>query len=352
MKKQVDYLIVGQGLAGTFLAFQLMQQNKTVFIVDKGHKYSSSRVAAGVINPIVLRRYTITWRAKEFLKYNTSFYKRLDQFLGKQYHFEIPIEKLIASEEEKQFWEKRYQEKEVQEFIEEKLEAVDKAFQPSKDFLVGKVKNTSWVNISGLIHAFRSYLVSKNDLLEEGFDHSFLKSNTYKNINFKNIVFCEGANGKQNPLFSDLPFSLNKGQLVTIYSDFLPENRLLKKKVFTLPVSKKEFKVGATYAWDWNRESEEKAHVLDPEKSELIKEHLEEITRSEYKILKEEVGIRPSIKDRRPLIGQHREYKNIYIFNGMGTRGCFMAPLLAEEFISFSDNGVSLHPETDIKRFY
>lgn len=351
MKKEVDYLIVGQGLAGTFLGFQLMQKGFSVMFVDKGHKYSSSFVAAGVINPIVLRRYTVTWRAKEFLQYNANFYAELDAFLGKQYHFEMPIEKIISSVDEENFWQHRFSQDDVKDFIYKDLQSVNEKIAPTKKFKVGLVKQTSWLNISELLQDFRKYLIEEDLILEEEFNFKEIQSNDYKSVNFKKIVFCEGANGKYNPYFGYLPFSLNKGQLITIKNNQLPNNTMLKKKVFILPTKKNEFKIGATYSWKWDTSSEEKAHQLEPEKTAQLQEFLEEITTSDYKVIKEETGIRPSIKDRRPVIGKHPDKRNFYIFNGMGTRGCFMAPLLCKEFVDYSEENIPLNEEVRLNRF-
>ena len=351
MNKKVDYLIVGQGLAGTFLAYQLLQKGKTVLVVDKGLKYSSSRVAAGVINPIVLRRFTVTWRAKEFLSYNPAFYNNLDQYLGKRYHFNIPLKKLISSQNEVDFWEHRYHKEDVSDFIHKDLTDVSDDILPAENFKVGLVKQSSWLNISELLVDFRKKLILEEALMEEEFNFSELLPNRYKNIEFGRVVFCEGARGKYNPLFKDLPFSLNKGQLITIENNDLPRDSLLKKKVFILPTSKKYFKIGATYSWKWDTSSEEAAHKIEEDKTELLKAHLEEITTANYKVVAVETGIRPSIKDRRPLIGQHPTRTDVYMFNGMGTRGCFMAPLLVEEFIAHLENGTELNNEVSLNRF-
>ena len=172
MNTKVDFLIVGQGLAGTFLAFQLMQKGKKVIVIDKGLKYSSSRVAAGVINPIVLRRFTITWRAKEFLHYNPSFYDKLDGYLGKQYHFNLPLKKLISSKDEIDFWEHRYHKDDVSDFIHRDLSDVNANIQPAENFKVGLVKQASWLNISDLLFDFRERLKAQSAILEEEFSSS------------------------------------------------------------------------------------------------------------------------------------------------------------------------------------
>ncbi len=345
MNKKIDYLIVGQGLAGTFLAFQLLQKGKSFLVIDKGHDKSSSSVAAGIINPMVLKRLTISWRAKEFLDYNSSFYNGLEQLLNKTYFFNIPMDKLISSKDDALYWTNRFDKIELDFFAEKKL--ID-AYRTdiSKDFFkYGRVKHTSWVNIGCLLKDFRSYLMNNELLVEGDFNHSQLQEKSYGNIIFDKVVFCEGANAKKNPLFNTLPFSLNKGQLITIKSEKLSEKTILKKKVFILPYQQNEFKVGSTFSWKWDNE------LAEQSKTEELREGLAEIIGTDYEILSEYAGIRPSSRDRRPLIGRHAQHKNCYLFNGMGAKGCLMAPLLSQEFYDFIENGKDLHPEANIDRF-
>lgn len=352
MNKKVDYLIVGQGLAGTFLTFNLLMMGKSILVVDKGHTFSSSFVAAGLINPLVLKRLTKTWRAEEFLEYNRLFYQDLEIFLNNKYHFHLPVYKLISSEDEEAFWAHRFKKGDVSNFIEAGLTEINKDFQPTKPFKTGRVKYTSWLNISELLKDFRNKLKAEDKILEESFDFDLLSEMSYKQVKFKQLVFCEGAQATENPLFGDLPFSLNKGQLLTIGSENLPTDQIFKKKVFILPTKKNEYKVGATYSWKWDNSTYKKAHKVEKEKTTLLKSQLEEMTRAKYVIKEEKTGIRPSVKDRRPLIGKHRGLQNIYIFNGMGSRGCFMAPLLSKELIEHIEEDIPLHPEVELSRYF
>ena len=79
---KVDYLIVGQGLAGTTLAFHLLKSNKKIFILDDCDSTSSSRVAAGLFNPITGKRNVKTWKADILFPYMKNFYRELEDFLG------------------------------------------------------------------------------------------------------------------------------------------------------------------------------------------------------------------------------------------------------------------------------
>lgn len=352
MDKKVDYLIIGQGLAGSFLAFQLLQQSKSVLVIDEGLQFSSSYIAAGVINPLVLRRYTKSWRAEEFLKYNSSFYDSVEALLNKKYLFSTPIKKLISSPDEENFWKVRLKKEDLSAFMAENLLETNNSALLKGNFKTGLVKQTSWLNISAFLTDFRAYLVKEKLLLDEVFNYDQLKNQSYKNISFNKIIFCEGANALKNPLFPANAFSLNKGQLMTIKSTEMQTEDILKKKVFILPTAKNEYKVGATYSWKWENVSENGSYEVEEEKSAKLKEMLKEMCDVEYTILEENAGVRPAVKDRRPLMGQHPEKNRVFFFNGMGSKGCLMAPLLSKEFVDYLDQKAELNSKVKISRYF
>ena len=346
MNKKLDYIIVGQGLAGTFFAFHLLKQKKQFIVVDQGLKNSSSMIAAGIINPLVLKRLTLTWRADEFLTYNCLFFEELEQFLDKKYLFKTPINKLVSSEEEEKFWEHRFEKASLGQYIDKELKRPPTDVPLSGRFKLGRVKQTSWLNISELLTDFRNTLKQKGLLVDKLFDYNAIDQNQiYENYPFERIVFCEGSKAIENPFFKHLPFSLNKGQLLTINAEKLKLNSILKKQVFVLPLESKRFKVGATYSWKWENEKPEE------EKTKTLKTQLNKMLDVSFKIVENVAGVRPAVKDRRPLIGQHKHHKNYFIFNGMGSRGCFMAPLLAKELLNHIEHNKPLHKEVEIDRF-
>lgn len=349
MKKHVDYIIVGQGIAGTILSFQLIHQSKSILVVDKGFENSSSYVAAGLINPTVLKRITKTWRADEFSSYNDNFYDKLHSFLDGTYYHKLPFSKLINSSEEKDFWEHRYHQDNVKNYIEKDLVSIENQNQFANDFVAGKVKKTAWLNIKPLLNDFRNYLSKNESLLDESFDFDSLdlsdNSVNYKGISAERIIFCEGSNVSNNPFFNYLPMVLNKGELITIETDQFKSDIILKKKVFILPVKENTYKIGATFEWKWEDENPSEIR-----KKELITD-FQKITTRDYKLINHEAGVRPSSRDRRPIIGLHPTNKLIGVFNGLGSRGCLMAPLLAKEFIDYLEKKSELNEEADIKRF-
>jgi len=342
--KELEYLIVGQGIAGSVLAHQLEQRKKRFCVIDKGHDSSASFVAAGVINPLVLKRMTLSWRADEFLNYMQDFYPKMDHAIGIKSFHQTPLNKLIQSEEEIDFWKQRWKVAELDDFANYELQHFhhDKFKRP---YVLGKVKRTAWIDLKSLLPAYRNHLKVSDKLIEEKFDYMELDNRQYKDLLFEKVIFCEGSHAKYNPYFDNLPFDFNKGDLLTIRAPSLELNEIYKKKVFVIPLGNDAFRIGATY-----QKRAEKEYNSSIKRAELLK-NFEDIFNCEYEVIEQESGLRPTVKDRRPILGRHPLLSNFYLFNGLGSRGCLMSPLLAEELLSHIENGTDLHKELRLDRF-
>jgi glycine/D-amino acid oxidase-like deaminating enzyme len=199
--------------------------------------------------------------------------------------------------------------------------------------------------------ASRSYFSAQNILLEERFDYDGLKISGiahYRNYEAKKIIFCEGFRNSENPWFSNLPFKLTKGEVLTVRltgGNSIPADTVINKGVFILPLNDGSYKVGSTY--EWNELNEE---ITEKGKQELITK-LKKILKVDFEIINHEAGIRPTVNDRRPILGLHRLYPELAVFNGMGTKGVMLAPYFANEMVSFLENKKELNPEVSIERF-
>jgi glycine oxidase len=74
------------------------------------------------------------------------------------------------------------------------------------------------------------------------------------------------------------------------------------------------------------------------------------LTDKNYTIINQESGIRPTTRDRRPIIGTHQAFNKLHVFNGLGAKGYLLAPLLAKEFVTHLLTGAPLDPEVVINR--
>jgi glycine/D-amino acid oxidase-like deaminating enzyme len=186
--------------------------------------------------------------------------------------------------------------------------------------------------------------LERGELIEGEFDYMDVDCHRYKDISFEKIVFCDGAACGKNPYFNHLPFSFNKGEILTIKSPELKLNEIYKKKFFILPLGNDLYRVGATY------EREFEVNYDADEKRQQMIEQFKEIFNCDFELVDQLSGVRPAVRDRRPLIGKHPVLSNFYLFNGLGSRGCLMAPKLSSELIELMENEVPIKAEIDLNR--
>jgi len=167
----------------------------------------------------------------------------------------------------------------------------------------------------------------------------------YNNYEAKQIVFAEGFGITKNPFFNYLPLKPTKGELLTIHAPDLKIDFVLKSSVFLIPLENDLYRVGATYEWD-----DMSPNITTKAKDELLNK-LDKCLSCDYKVVDQVAGIRPTVKDRRPLVGQHYKHKNMFILNGLGTRGVMIAPYVAKQLFSYIEEGKPLEKEIDISRF-
>lgn len=344
--KHVDYIIVGNGLAGIAFCEQLRQHNKD-FVVFDNQSQQSSKVAAGLYNPVILKRFTKVWKAKAQLDLAIPKYKALEDLLKIQLDYKIPVYRRFYSVEEQNDWFTASDKPVLCDFLSTTLV---KNENPSIDaeFSFGEVLHSGRINTTQLIASYSKFLSSENKLHHETFEHDQLNIHEdrleYNNISSKYIVFAEGFGIKKNPFFFQLPLNGTKGEMLTIKAPDLNMDFILKSSVFIVPLGNHLYWIGATY------EREDKTHAVTSEGAEELIHKLKKIITCDFEVLHQVAGIRPTTKDRRPLVGSHQTYKNIFVLNGLGTRGVMISPFVAEQLYNHIEHNTELDKEIDIKR--
>jgi len=347
---KIDYLIVGCGLAGSILGYQLLEKGKKILIIDSFKLNSASNIAAGTLNPVVFKRLSKSWNVDLFLPFMEKFYQKIEFHFSEKIYYPKETHKIIANSEEKAFWEKKAYEEDVKDYLNKEIESIYKKELINENEGIGIVKKSGYLDITKMINRLKSYFQEKSVLLEEYFDYQDLKLTDqgifWKNFQTAKIIFAEGSRAKNNPFFSWLPFRVTKGEIITIKTEINLTEDILYKGVFILPIGNNHYKVGSTYSW-----KEEDYKITEKAKNELC-EKLEKIIKIPYEIVNQQAGIRPNTEDRRPFIGESPNYRHVFIFNGLGSKGVLMAPFLAKNFISILLNEENNLPkEWDIKRF-
>jgi len=343
----VDYIIVGLGLAGISFCEQLKEHNKT-FIVFEDRSQQSSGVAGGLYNPVILKRFTKVWKAKEQLEIAIPFYKKIEEKFNTQFDYKVPVYRRFTSIEEQNLWFETADKPLLEEFMCPKIHINKNEFIDA-EFGYGEVLQTGRVATNKLQKEYSKNLNELGNVERTSFDYRFLKLGknhiNYKNIQSKYIVFAEGFGLKKNPFFNYLPLNGTKGELLTIKAPHLKLNFVLKSSVFIIPLGNDLYRIGATYEWD------DKTNMTTEKGKQELLEKLKTFLKCDFEIVSQEAGVRPTVTDRRPLVGTHPKSNNMYVLNGMGSRGVMIAPYIAEQLFNYIENDKELDPEIDIKRF-
>jgi glycine/D-amino acid oxidase-like deaminating enzyme len=342
-----DFIIVGAGLAGISFAETALLNNKT-FTVISDDSQNSSRVAAGLYNPVILKRFSLPQDAAVHLEYMGPFYERMQQRLGAKFDYDLPVYRKFASVEEQNNWFQAADKPALETFLFPKILHTDYSGLPAP-FGFGKVLHTGYVDTVALLEAYHAFLNNHDWLVKNTFDHSQLVVKDefveYKGIKARNIIFAEGFGIHANPYFNHLPLDGTKGELLLIKAPGLNLDMVVNASIFILPLGNDIFKVGATYEW-----YDKTAEPTQAGKDELV-EKLNELISCEYEILEHLAGIRPTVKDRKPLIGTHPQYKRVHLLNGLGTRGVMLGPSMAKELYESIISGNPVRREVGLQRF-
>ena len=346
----VNHIIVGQGLAGTLLAFQLLKRGQSFIVIDQPGATMASSVAAGIINPVVFRRMTKSWGVDEAFPVMETVYHELEELLNISIYKRCRILKIL-DQESQSLWKEKVIDHQLEEYVEAEPDLSFYNPPIHAPFGVGIVKKAGRLDIQQLIMHFLVYLEKQQWIRKEPFHFGSLhikpQEVQYKDLTAPEIIFCEGTSVSINPFFSRLKFKHSKGEILKVNIPGLHTDDIINGEVFLLPTGSHHYIVGATYRWD---ELDENSTV---EAREELLAKLETFLPSPVEIIRQQAGIRPIAHDRHPVIGLHPHHPSIGIFNGLGSKGALLGPWLARLMADLILGNTSFLPqETNVKRYF
>ena len=338
---KVDFIIVGHGLASVAVAEHLRKHNASFVVFSDENPNSSSKVAAGLYNPVTGRKMKQTWLADQLFPYLEEFYTDLEASLNAEFLHKKSIYRPFLSLEDQNDWmakqntdnsfiKKTYTQSQYHKFI-------------SDDFGGILLNQSGFLDVKEMLDQHKMKLIEDSQFINEKLENQIL----YKDIASEKIIFCDGPLS-HNPYFDWLPTAPVKGEILHIKTKApLPEDVIFNRGVFLVKNPQHDYyRVGATYEWknlDYKPTEKAKKQLTDK---------LDDLLNVDYEIVEQVAGIRPASKDRRPLIGNHPEKKNVFIFNGLGTKGVSLAPYFARQFVNSIFNLEKLNDEVNINRYY
>jgi glycine/D-amino acid oxidase-like deaminating enzyme len=344
---EIDFLIIGQGLAGTAMGYRLRKAGQRIAIIDRPDQNQSSRVAAGLFNPVTGRKMVKSWIAELLFPEIQPFYEEMEQVTGKEFLTRKKIYRPFLSIEELNEWMGHSSDPSIGMFIERIYS--ESQFPELRDPYGGVLlKMSGWLNIREYLDGMSAYFGEK--LLIRSFDESLLtripEGWKYEEIEARNLIFCNGLGALKSTFFSYLPFAPVKGEILEVAQEFDPDF-IVNRGVFRVPLGDHLFRVGSTYTWhDLNQ------GPTDTAKNEILGKLQDLVRVPVSEVVSHRTGIRPATRDRKPFLGKHPKEDGVYIFNGFGAKGVSLIPYFSKMMIDHLLKSTTISPDVDIARYF
>lgn len=346
LTKKVKYLIIGQGLVGTWMSYHLDKAGISYTVINDSNIQSATSVASGVINPVTGRRIVQTWMIETILPYAVKQYQGIASKLNIEIIKSAPIVLIHPSQQMKESFDYRMAHENIYLFNQDPC-----AWTPyfNMPFGIGAINECYWMDLNTMTTEWNKYLISGEKLMNTHFDYNDIElikdGIKWHNIHAEKIIFCDGVNALENPYFKALPFAPNKGEALIIKVPGLPNKHIYKNNVSIVPWKDDLFWVGSSYEWSFIN-----SNPTDAFKDKMI-QSLDQFMELPYQVVDHITGIRPANTQRRPFVGMHPIYPQLAICNGMGTKGCSLAPYFTNELMLHIEQGNPIEAEASLDRF-
>lgn len=345
-----DFIVIGQGLAGTALAWSLQRSGSRVLLVDRDTETTSSKIAAGLITPITGQRLVRTWRFDELWPAAVAHYRRVERETGASLFRVGPMVRLFSGIAEGDAFERRLATKDVRKMVRWPEPPLDSNSFVSEQ---GGFEMPS----AGQLDVARYLLVSREHFSREG---CYLTADLDAEHDFEldrlgvrvpclgaqagRLIFCQGIDATSNPWFRAVRFKPAKGEILTVRVPGLTENRVVHRGVWLAPLGNELFRVGSTYEW------QQLDNVPTPAGRDEILSRLREFLLLPFEVVEHRAAVRPIHLNQYPVVGFHPQHKQLGYFNGLGSKGTLHAPFFANHFARVLSGEVPLDPDVDLSR--
>lgn len=345
----VDFLIIGQGLAGSLLAWELIQHGCKVVVIDNGHE-NASQVAAGLINPVTGLRFVKSDDVDDLLPAARQYYSTLSKFFRQPFYIEKPMLRLFRSEAELKHAQKRLNDFRYENYLGAVTTSDNVIPFLETPFGFIEQKQTGYLLTRPLLRCLKDFFIARGCYRLAEFDDRDIQlepSLRWQDLSPKQIIFCAGHHASQNRWFSWLPFRPAKGEILTLPpTDGLPD-KILNYGNWLIPLDNRQVRIGATFDRD-NINTD----ITDTARDYLLAALKQFAPTLKTTLTNQQAGIRPCTQDRNPFLGYHPRHPQIAIFNGFGAKGSLQIPWHSQRFAESLLNNAPLPLSCDIQRYY
>lgn len=347
-----DTIIIGQGLAGTTLAWHLLRRKQNILVLDQENSVTCSKIAAGLVTPITGMRLVISWRFRELLQTAEQFYRKIEQETASHFYHQRGMIRLFSSQAEQERFTKRLETEEFRNLVQQPISSFNQNLfsSPMGGF---EMPAASQLYVSQFLAASQKVFLNRRCYQSACVDMNediILTANQVQipkcRVSATRLIFCQGAEDRNNPWFPQLKFKPAQGEILTLDIPDSQETRIINHKSWLAPMPENKFAAGSTYEWD-----QLDSKPTENGKQEIVAK-LKQFLRSPFQIIDHRAAIRPALQDQKPIIGMHSQFKQLGIMNGLGSKGSLQAPWLAENFANHLCGDNPIDSQVDLNQRY
>lgn len=346
---RAEFLIVGQGLAGTALAWRLQERGRSFLIVDPNDPLTCSKAAAGLVTPITGLRLTLNWRYAEMHPEAVRFYRHKERLLGRKFYFPRPVAWLFKNEREREIWARRLVDENVRTYISMSVRQPIVSPEHVDDSLGGfQMKHAGFLDTGAYLEASRQWFESRgawqNGRVDED-DLTFAGHGAeWKGERFGTVVFCQGWHASSSHWFSWLPYGSAQGTILTLNGDSGDRRKIVNRGCWIVPRPDGTLRAGSSFDLHFDE-----PHTPDPASLDGLVRRLRALLKTDFQIKSSHTAVRPIIKHCKAAIGRHPAQPRLAFLNGLGSKGVLRSPYLARRLVEHLLDEVSLDGDIDLQ---
>lgn len=344
-----DFLIIGQGLAGTCLAWRLLERGKSFLIVDRDEPLTSSKVAAGLVSPVTGMRVSLNWRYAELYPEALRFYQDKELLLHEPFFHLRPIVRLLRNDDEVKLWRKRQVDPAIIPFL--NPEAPDPLVDErvwSNPLGGFQQKHCGWLDSAAFLAASKRHFQSLGRWAQAEVRPEDVTATaeevTWNGRSYGQAVWCQGWEALRHPYFDWVPLEPARGTVLTLRCEGLPERRIVNRGCWMLPMGDGTWRAGSTY----------EPRFIEPHTPGIavfkeLEARLRDLVRLPFQITGSQTAVRPVVMRKRALIGRHPARPRTVFLNGLGSKGVLRGPFMARRLTEHLLDGTALEGEYDLQ---
>jgi glycine oxidase len=333
VKQHFENVIVGQGLAGSAMAWTLHWAGQSVLLLDRAEQNTASRVAAGLITPATGKRLVVSAKYREQFTAAKNFYRRVEQETARTFFSEVEMLRLFEDEAGRaEFMNRSDHEKwaQVSEWagVLQAGKAVHKGIRMQQ---AGRLDIKSYLSATRRFFEERGcyreteFTAGECEQEEDKADHSTGITLVTQAAVANRLIMCTGA--ATTSFFPEVPNNPARGDILNVRIPGYERREVVHRSIWIAAEGDGTQTVGSTY--DWNYLSSE---PTEKGRKEILGK-LSRVIEGPVEVLDQVAAVRPTMKDYEPVLGRHTKWQNVFVLNGFGSKGTLLAPSMAEKLL-------------------